>query len=234
MSTKNSFSRVAQWLLIIFILFVLASILLPTIGGVAESGHPTHAASDLAQIAKTYAAYSVSSNPPRNLQLPPGSTTHDAAFILAKYADLNDASMWFIPADDALGDATIPKSVITGDVNTATAPDPAFANIILSVVIAANVSTSAPSTTTPIAWTRGLQEDGTWDSHSPWAGKGGHIAFLDGHVSWYDKLDATNPNESLVVAPGWPDAGTATANITLALPPGAIILPAEPRHPANP
>jgi prepilin-type processing-associated H-X9-DG protein len=233
----STFRSCIHWVAFGFLALVLASILWPWHMGTLGYAHRTPAASNLAQIAKTYATYSNGSTNGRNIQLPPGSTAHDAAFILAKYADLNDASMWFNPSDNALAGVTIPKSVIAGDGNSTTAPflNPAFANVTLSVVFAANVSTSAPTTTTPIAWTRGLQPNGTWSADSPWQGRGGHIAFLDGHVSWYDSpLDTKEPDNSLVTAPGWPNPGTPTANITLALPPGAIILPAEPNHRANP
>ena len=219
---------------VLLLVLAAAAIIVPTLSNMLQHGMHQAPASNLSQIAKAYAAYSYGSTYGRKIQLLPGSTAHDAAFILAQKADLNDASMWFIPTDDALANVTLPKLVIDGDLSTATAVAPDFAQLTLSYVFAANVSTSAPSTTTPIAWTRGLQPNGTWSSDSPYNGTGGHIAFLDGHVAWYDKLDATNADESLVVAPGWPNAGTATANITLALPPGAIILPAEPRHTPNP
>ena len=224
------------WGFITVLLLGLAasSIIVPTLSNMMQHGLHEAPPSNLSQIAKAYAAYSYGSTYGRRLQVPPGSTAHEAAFILAQKADLNDAQVWFILTDDALANITLPKVVIDGDTSTATAPAPDFARLTLSYVFASNVSTSAYPTTTPIAWTRGLQPNGTWSANSPWAGKGGHIAFLDGHVAWYDKLDATNPDESLVVAPGWSNAGTPTANITQALPPGAIILPAEPRHSANP
>jgi len=212
------------------LVLALASILFPWPRGGLQNSFHTAAASNLAQIAKTYAAYSNGSTNGRNIQLPPGSTAHDAAFILAKYSDLNDAAMWFIPSDEALTGITLPKSVIDGDTNAATVVAPDFAQLTLSYVFAANVSTSAPSTTTPIAWERGLQPDGTWSSDSPWQGRGGHIAFLDGHIQWFDKLNATDPNSSLF------KYGThiPTHNIADALPPGAIILPAEPGPRTNP
>jgi len=41
-----------------------------------------------------------------------------------------------------------------------------------------------------LLFTRGLSTDGQWDNSTPW-GRGGHIAFLDAHVTFYNKLDAT-------------------------------------------
>jgi prepilin-type processing-associated H-X9-DG protein len=232
MSKKNSTLRVStHFMMALVLLFILASILIPTTGAVYGGPHINVSANNLSQIAKTYNSYSYASNPARMLRMPPGSTVHDAAFILAKDAGLNDASVWFILSDDALAGVTIPKSVI--DANLTTIPNWDFMHTQLSVVIAANISTSAPSTTTPIAWDRGLQENGKWSRFSPWKGTGGHIAFLDGHVEWFDSLNTADPSSSLVVASGWPNAGTATVNITEALPPGAVILSAEPRSNRN-
>jgi prepilin-type processing-associated H-X9-DG protein len=209
------------------ILLVLAAILIPTFSTVMGNGEaPTSA--HLNKIAMTYTAYCNGSTPPREMQLPPGSTAQDAAFFLAKHAGLNDASLYYIPSD-LLVPSPLPQVIITGDVRDAGAPDLDFARSTLSFVIAANVSPSAPSTTTPIAWERGLQPDGTWSSNSPFQGQGGHMVFLDGHVEWFDKLDASNTTSSLVKY----GTNIPTANITEALPPGAVILSAEPRHGAK-
>jgi prepilin-type processing-associated H-X9-DG protein len=211
----------------LLIVLIVAAILHPTVVTVmGNGGFP--ASARLQQIALTYSAYFNGSLTPRTLQLPPGSNTQDAAFFLAKHAGLNDASLYYIPSD-LLVPSPLPQVIITGDVRDAGAPDLDFAHSTVSFVIAANVSPSAPSTTTPIAWERGLQPNGTWSPDSPWQGAGGHIAFLDGHVLWFDKLDASNTTSSLV------KYGTSipTANITEALPPGAVILSAEPRHGAK-
>lgn len=224
--------KVIEYSLALLLLLLVAAILYPTFYTIPMQ-HGNSASSNLQQIANAYSDYSHSTTPPRSFQLAPGSTTHDAAFILAKYVGLNGASVWFTHMDNALANITLPRSVFAGNISTATGPSPNFASIPLSIVVAANVSTDAPATTTPIAWTRGLQPDGTWSPDSPWHGTGGHIAFLDGHVEWFDKLNAADPTASLVIAPGWPDAGNLTANITEALPPGAVILSAEPRHGAK-
>jgi prepilin-type processing-associated H-X9-DG protein len=181
------------------------------------------ASSNLAQIAKTFAAYSQSSADGRVLTAKPGDTAHNAAVILSRGADLNDASFWFIWSDPALAGKPHPKSVIIGDSANGTL-DSNFAKLQLSYVFAANIPLNAPVETTPVVWTRGLQPDGTWSKDSPWVGKGGHIAFLDGHVEWYDYL-SLKPDEPGLVKYG---TTTPTTDIREALPPGAIILPAEP------
>jgi prepilin-type processing-associated H-X9-DG protein len=153
-----------------------------------------------------------------------------AALILARDAGFNGASFWFEKSDPALAGKIIPKTVCDpkdGVLN------PDFAKLTLSYVFVANMSITAPVTTTPLVWTRGLQPDGTWSKDSPWQGKGGLVAFCDGHVEWYDKLPLTKsgadaPDPLLKYGTNKP-----TTDIREALPPGAIILPAEPRLPAK-
>jgi hypothetical protein len=44
-----------------------------------------------------------------------------------------------------------------------------------------------PLATTPLAFTRGLCIDGTWDEKSGLYGsKGGFVVFCDGHTNWFD------------------------------------------------
>jgi len=191
--------------------------------------------SNAAQIAKTFAAYSQSSADGRVLTAKPGDTAHYAALILARDGSLNDASFWFNWSDPALAGKPHPKSVLVDAQGNSTSGNledgtlnPDFARLQLSYVFAANIPLNAPVETTPVVWTRGLQFDGTWSKDSPWKGEGGHVAFMDGHVEWYDKLPLTKTS-----ADG-PDplvkygTTTPTTDIREALPPGAIILPAEP------
>ncbi|MDR2371705.1 MAG: type II secretion system GspH family protein [Puniceicoccales bacterium] len=46
---------------------------------------------------------------------------------------------------------------------------------------------NVPLETTPLAFTRGLCTDGTWDEKAGLYGsKGGYVVFCDGHVTWFD------------------------------------------------
>jgi len=81
----------------------------------------------------------------------------------------------------------------------------------------------APPSTTPVAWTRGLKTDGTWASETAstpgvYGSKGGFIAFLDGHVTWYDNL--RDEGGQLVNY----TTKKPTSNIYEALPPGTSVL----------
>jgi hypothetical protein len=49
------------------------------------------------------------------------------------------------------------------------------------------VDPSVPLDTTPIAFTRGLKENGYWDEkYGLYGSKGGYVVFGDGHVTWFD------------------------------------------------
>ena len=58
-----------------------------------------------------------------------------------------------------------------------------------SISLVAGLSSDAPGSTTPLAWTRGLQPDGSWSFDSPFYGEGGFILFLDGHVEFHETVD---------------------------------------------
>jgi prepilin-type N-terminal cleavage/methylation domain-containing protein/prepilin-type processing-associated H-X9-DG protein len=50
-----------------------------------------------------------------------------------------------------------------------------------------NLNGSVPLTTTPLAFTRGLKTDGTWDEkYGLYGTKGGYVVYCDGHVTWFD------------------------------------------------
>ena len=234
---QNKMLNLVLWaLLAAFLAGILLSVLVPTVAdepSFFDNFRPSRkiaAGSDLGQIAEAYGRYLQKNRLP---VLPPPSqlpkTAHAAAFLLAQNNDPNNAAVWFIKSDEIYANAAIPEKIISGDVATARQPDTGFAVLPLSVFVAANISIKAPAATTPIAWTRGLQPDGTWSqTNSPWKGKGGHIAFLDGHVDWADRL-STEPGEYSLVKFGTQEP---TVNILEALPPGAVVLPAEPEMPA--
>ena len=64
---------------------------------------------------------------------------------------------------------------------------------------------SSHPSTTPIAWTRGLQSTGVWaDLNAIYGGDGGHIVFMGGNVAFY-----RNVASRLVV----PSTGETTSDI---------------------
>ncbi len=101
-----------------------------------------------------------------------------------------------------------------------TALEPAFASEpVLSWDFVTGLNLNLPPTT-PIAWTRGLQTDGTWDVHGGvCGGDGGHIMFLGGNVAYFRDLKS---------APLTRPDGTPTSNVLEALPGSARVVGAGP------
>jgi len=149
---------------------------------------------------------------------------HDIAFILAREADLNDAVVWINRSEKALQGTTFPQPIliVKGDLAVM---NPDFPKLPLAFEIASNIPLDARAATTPIAWTRGLQRDGTWAEDSISSRKGGVIAFLDGHVEWCNEINANPESPELVRY----NTNIPTKDIRDALPPGAVILSAEPK-----
>lgn len=184
-----------ELLTVIAIIGILAAIIIPTVGRVRDMANRAAGQSDLRSIAQIYFSYSNEGNRPRNINV---TTLDDWALRLASEADLNDASLYYLPFDPEVegAEGDLPKTIATFNEGTGEAViDPDFSSFPKSVAVVANLSTRAPSSTTPLAWTAGLEADGTWEAGdaSPYRGDGGHIAFVDGHVSWYKNLgDATS------------------------------------------
>jgi prepilin-type processing-associated H-X9-DG protein len=62
-----------------------------------------------------------------------------------------------------------------------------YFHLFLSYCTIANLDGSVPLATTPLAFTRGLKLDGTWDEkYGLYGSKGGYVVFCDGHVTWFD------------------------------------------------
>lgn len=108
-------------------------------------------------------------------------------------------------------------SAYKGDKRTAPI-NPKFANAPLAFAVAifppGKGRTSLPATT-PLAWTRGLQPDGTWSkTHGTYGDWGGHIVFMGGNVEKFKSIDGK------LVKFG---TNEPTSNILEALPPGSRI-----------
>ena len=176
----------------------------PTAAPVTYAVPNAAAAASMRQIGMAFASYMSRGNSGQMLTANPGDTAHAAVAELAKVVFINNAAEFFVPGDPK-GPNPRPKTVLIGDPQANPQINPEFANATLSVELAANIPLNAPATTTPIAWTRGLRDDGTWAPDSPFGGVGGYIVYMDGHTEWVTSL-----------------------NIHEKLPPGAVILSAEP------
>jgi len=219
----------AGLLVLIAFVGIVAAIMIPTVGKVRETAQRTTDSSHLRQIVQASLLYAVEEDgrlPGRSLS-PDGSATADrelatlqhVAAALANRGGLNDCMVWFSSADRATRDAPPAAfaSVILhddGTTNTAFMQQRALAWDFVT-----GLTTRHPPTT-PVAWTRGLRRDGSWDRRTSVYGEdGGWIAFLGGNVRFYPDLQAS---------PLMTPQGEPTSDIVAALPAGARIVGAGP------
>ena len=199
-NNKRSGFTLIELLTVIAIIGILAAILIPAVGKVREVANKSTSSSNMRSIAVSYATYSQSSGRTRVLTAArlaaagqTGTKTHGVSDFLAQETDLLDATLWRIDTDiDVINAAAVPPPAVgvrnaTTGVYTATTT---FAASPVSYDFMIGVGGNDQTTTTPLIITRGLQTDGTWDGTTPWGG-GGHVAFLDAHVTWFNALDTT-------------------------------------------
>jgi prepilin-type N-terminal cleavage/methylation domain-containing protein/prepilin-type processing-associated H-X9-DG protein len=227
---KKGFTLV-ELLIAIVIIGILMSLLIPAVSKVMENARRVKGSSCLRQIAMAYTQYCNDDVNGRNI--PAGDTCKSGkawAMILAKAGYLNDPNVYCFSGDSGAA-KVVKKSIVeltTLKDNDAWGDNPEE----FSVYLVAGVPTDAPTTTTPIAFTRGLPstlhdrvEGGDtvakWPSTGVYGTKGGYIAFLDGHVEWFDDLGTEKEDGGKLMA--W-DSGGTTNDIEAALPTGALIL----------
>lgn len=209
---------------------IFAAILIPTVGKVRETAHRTVDASNVRQIAQA----SLISGNDRDGMLPPVcispdgfphestlATVHALAAMLARTGGLYDAGIWVSKTDPHGRVFPETKNAYVSILDPITKNvRPEFANIDVFAWDFATGLTMEMNPTTPIAWTRGLRTDGTWDPETGvYRGDGGHVAFLGGNVQFFRDFQ-----ENQLVAPD----GSSTSNILEALPVGTRVVGSGP------
>ena len=193
-------SEVARRLLAVAGVLVLA--------GCSKSVAPD--SSDLRQIGQASLIYAND----HGQHLPAAIDVWDYARLLTE-AGLKDGTIWICGCDPAAWPMLGKVSTVVGTNRTTLDPD--FAALRPSYAVVLGDLTTAMPSTIPVAWTRGLQSDGTWAAHGPYGSEGGYIVFLGGNVQWYREL-RSGGGQLIRYADG-----RLTSNILEALPPGVRI-----------
>jgi prepilin-type N-terminal cleavage/methylation domain-containing protein len=184
-----------ELLKVIALIGILAAIVIPTIGHVRSTAQRAVDGSNLREILKASLAYATEHGGrlPDPVALaadfPEASPALRILAVLARSGSLSDPAVYFAPNDPFLvGDA--PRSILDPTDPARRALDDEFSGgPPLAWEFVGGVRLDDPPTT-PVAFTRGLRPDGTWDPESGVYGDaGGFVALLDGSVRFQESVN---------------------------------------------
>ncbi len=177
-----------ELLTVIAIIGILAALIFPSVGKVRETAQRTVDANNLREIVKAAQIYAADNNdrlpdPQAITSVTGGQGPFLWAGILAQRGILTDPTLYFAKNDPQFS-GVYPTAVID-PVNKGQLDASFTTNRVLAFEFVGGLRMSDPAST-PIAYTRGLLDTGTWDSATGvYKDLGGHIAFLGGNVQFY-------------------------------------------------
>lgn len=194
-----------ELLTVIAILGILAAIIIPTVGKARETAQRAVDANNLRELGKAALIYAADNrdalpNPQQSSRNIAGTNERYWQWFgqLARYGGFNNPSLLVSKLDGAVDQTALPLLALDPSVSSPPTLDAQFTALgttSFNVVAGLRLSDKA---TTPLAFTRGLGTDGTWNetasseddpNRGVYGETGGHIVFLGGNVEFYSALD---------------------------------------------
>ena len=189
-SSTSAFTLI-ELLTVIAIIGILAAIIIPTVGAVREKAQRAVDGNNLREIVKAAQIYAGDNQD----KLPDPQSISNAVLgtpslawkwpgILAKNNILTDPAFYFAKNDPVFS-GTYPTFIINPSAQRNSLHTTFINNRSPSWEFVGGVKMS-DAATSPLAYTRGLQTNGTWSTTSGvYKDSGGYIAFLGGNVTFY-------------------------------------------------
>ncbi len=185
-----------ELLTVIAIIGILAAMIIPTVGKVRETAQRAVDANNLREIGKAAILYANDNNdrlPDPSSNPAPAMNAPNRYFVylglLAKGGGLNEPAMFFSKNDNQY-DGVQPTGALDPSDPSQNTIHPAMVAKVPSVDFVGGTKLTDPSTT-PIAFTRGLNAAGVWNgtaadaNQGAYGSAGGHVLFMGNHVQYF-------------------------------------------------
>ncbi len=212
-----------ELLTVIAVIGILAAIIIPTVGKVRETTQRTVDANNLRELAKAATIYATENrdalpNPDQTGRAITGGQKYHQWFgQLAKYTGFNDPALLVSKNDGAVDATQLPPTIMDPSDAAGQALQTEFAALAATTFnVVGGLRLNDPATT-PLAFSRGLKTDGTWNATGtqaddvaigPYKDSGGHVVFLGGNVQFFSNL-----NQALIA-----NTGQTTSDLRQAVP----------------
>lgn len=216
---RRSGFTLIELLMVLGVLAILMGMLVPSAGLVREKAQRVATSQKLRHIGLAVATYHQTTG----LALV-GESLGDWMAKLGQETGIRESRLYLFDEDPlfALVGKTPPPALVEPAAGGAWKPVTEFSKWPVGIAVVSGQHPLSNPSTTPVAWTRGLQTSGKWraigeNKSGIYGDAGGFIVFLDGHVEFH--RDLSEGGGRLLTY----DKGLPTADITKAIQPGAKV-----------